>query len=76
MELLKKDLNLVINCPAPLKHLSASTENGGRLFRQIFIFLSALGHRFYEVSMWNGAWTGSDPENLVGGVAVLNYIEC
>ena len=51
----KEDLNLVINSPAALKHLSASTEDGGRVFRQIFSVLSALGPRLYVVSMWNGA---------------------
>ena len=52
----KEDINLVINSPAALKHLSASTEDGGRVLRQIFSFLSTLGHRFYVASMWNGAW--------------------
>ena len=40
MESLKENLNLVINSPAALRHLSASTEDGGRVFRQIFIFLA------------------------------------
>ena len=56
MESLKEDLNLVITDLAALRNHYASTEDGGKVFRQIFIFLSALGHRFYVVSMWNGAW--------------------
>ena len=55
MESLKEDLNVVINSPAALKHLSALTEDGGRVFRQIFSFLSTMGHRFYVVCMCNGA---------------------
>ena len=43
MESLKENLNLVINSPAALKHLSASNEGGGRVFRQIFIFFNTLG---------------------------------
>ena len=54
MESLKEDLNFVINSPAALKHLSASTEDGGRVFRQIFSFLCTLGHRFCVVSIRNG----------------------
>ena len=50
MESLKEDLNLVINSPAALKYLAASTGDGGKVFRQIFSFLSAFGHRFYVVS--------------------------
>ena len=56
MESLKEDLNVVINGTAALKHLSAATNDGGRMFRQIFSFLSTLGHRAYVVSMWNGVW--------------------
>ena len=52
----KEDHNLVINRPSALRHHYASAEDGGRVFRQIFSFLSTMGHRFYEVSMWNGAW--------------------
>ena len=52
----KEDLNLVINSLAALTHLSASTENGERVFRQIFNFFSTLGRRFYVVSMWNSEW--------------------
>ena len=46
-------LNLVINCPPALKYLSASTEDDGWVFRQIFRFLNTLGHRFYVVSIRN-----------------------
>ena len=42
MESLKEDLNLVINSPAALKHLSASTGDGEKVFSQIFSFLSTL----------------------------------
>ena len=49
MKSLKEDLNLVINSPAALKHLSPSTENGGKVFRQIFSVLSALEYDF----MWS-----------------------
>ena len=38
MKSLEENLNLVINSPAALKHLSASTEDGERVFRQIFQF--------------------------------------
>ena len=55
MESLKKDHNLVTTSPAALKHFSASTEDGERVFRQVFNFFSTLGLRFYVVSMWNGA---------------------
>ena len=48
MELFREDLNLLIDSSAALKYLSA--------FRQIFSFLSSLGHKFYMVRMWNGAW--------------------
>ena len=56
MESLKEDLNLVINSPAVLKHFSASTEDGGRVLRQIFSFLSTLRQRSDVVSTWNGTW--------------------
>ena len=56
MKSIKEDLNLVKNSQAKLLHLSASTEDGGRVFRQTLSFFSTLEHRFYVASMWNGAW--------------------
>ena len=45
MESFKEDINLVINSPAALKHLSASTEDGGRVFtvQTNFQFLKHFG---------------------------------
>ena len=56
MESQKEDLNLVIHSPAALKHFSTSTEDGGRVLRQIFSFLSTLGHRSDVLNTWNGTW--------------------
>ena len=36
--------NFVINIPAALKHLSASSEDGGNVSRRFFILLRAFGH--------------------------------
>ena len=44
-----EDLNLAINSPAALKHLSASTKDGERVFTQIFSFFSTLDSDF----MWS-----------------------
>ena len=39
-----EDLNFVKKSPAAVKHLSASTEDGGNVYRQLFNFLRAFGH--------------------------------
>ena len=38
-----EDFNFVINSPAAPKHLSASSEDGGNVFRQFLIFWEFLG---------------------------------